>query len=63
MKAQAERDAQLLEDVNAQLSRSGPLAMDPLMQLMVVPERVPVTDVSKSHGIEIETKQKDGGIQ
>jgi len=34
LKAQAERDAQLMDDVNAQLSRSGPLAMDPLMQLM-----------------------------
>jgi len=63
VKAQAERDAQLLDDVNAQLSRRGPLAMDPLMQLMVVPERVPVTVPSKSHGIEIETMQKDGGTQ
>jgi hypothetical protein len=53
LKAQAERDAQLMDDVNAQLSRSGPLAMDPLMQLMVVPERVSVT----------EANQKNGGIQ
>lgn len=63
LKAQAERDAQLMDDVNAQLSRSGPMAMDPLMQLMVVPERVSVIDPSKSHGVEIETKQKNGGIQ
>jgi len=63
LKAQAERDAQLMDDVNAQLSRSGPLAMDPLMQLMVVPERVSVTDPSKSYGVEIEAKQKNGGIQ
>jgi hypothetical protein len=63
LKAQAERDAQLMDDVNAQLSRSGPMAMDPLMQLMVVPERVSVTDPSKLHGVEIETRQKNGGIQ
>jgi hypothetical protein len=63
LKAQAERDAQLMDDVNAQLSRSGPMAMDPLMQLMVLPERVSVTDPSKSHGVEIETKQKNGGVQ
>jgi hypothetical protein len=63
VKAQAERDAQLLDDVDAQLSRRGPLAMDPLMQLMVVPERASVTDPLKSHGAEIETKQKDGGMQ
>ena len=37
LKLQAQRDDQLLDDVNAQLSRSGPLAMDPLMRLMVSP--------------------------
>jgi hypothetical protein len=63
LRAQAERDAQLLDAVNAQLSRSGPLAMDPLMQLMVVPEKVSTTDPSKLHGVEMEIKQKDGGIQ
>jgi hypothetical protein len=63
LKAQAERDAQLMDDVNAQLSRRGPMAMDPLMQLMVVPERISVTDPSKSRGVEIETRQKNGGIQ
>jgi len=34
MKEQAQRDDQLLMDVNAHLSRSGPQAMDPLMRMM-----------------------------
>ena len=34
VKAQAQRDDQLLMDVNAQLSRSGPQAMDPLLRMM-----------------------------
>ena len=55
IKAQAERDAQLIEDVNAQLSRRGPLAMDPLMQLMAVPDNGPGTNSTKSRGIETET--------
>lgn len=55
MKAQAERDAQLLDDVNEQLSRRGPLAMDPLMQLMAVPDSGPGTNSTKSRGIETET--------
>jgi hypothetical protein len=38
MKAQAERDAQLIDDVNEQLSRHAPLAMLPLMQLMSAKE-------------------------
>ena len=38
LKLQEQRDAQLMDDVNAQLSRSGPLAMDPLMRLMVSPD-------------------------
>jgi hypothetical protein len=63
MKAQALRDEQLLDAVNAQLSRRGPLAMDPLMQLMVVPERVSVTDPWRARGVEIETKQNNGGVQ
>jgi len=63
VKAQAERDAQLLDDVNAQLSRRGPLAMDPLMQLMVGPAKASVTDPLKLQGVEVETKQRDGGIQ
>ena len=63
LKAQAVRDAQLLEDVNAQLSRSGPLAMDPLMQLMFVPDGASAPGSSKSRGNETETKQENGGIQ
>ena len=63
VKAQAERDAQLMDDVNAQLSRSGPMAMDPLMQLMSVPINGPATEASKSHGSEITTRQDKGGIE
>jgi len=63
VKAQAERDAQLLDDVNAQLSRSGPLAMDPLMQLMAVPIKSPGTDLTKANRIETRTNREDGGIQ
>jgi hypothetical protein len=37
LKAQAQRDDQLLMDVNAHLSRSGPIAMDPLMKMMGMP--------------------------
>jgi hypothetical protein len=33
-RVQAERDAQLIDDVNAQLARHAPVAMQPLMQLM-----------------------------
>jgi hypothetical protein len=58
LKAQTERDEQLLEDVNAQLSRSGPVAMDPLMQLMSFPNgpaSVQGTDAMKSHGIKTST--------
>jgi hypothetical protein len=62
-KAQAERDAQLMEDVNAQLSRSGPMAMDPLMQLMSAPIGSPAMDGSKAHGLETATIQDKGGIQ
>jgi hypothetical protein len=36
IQAQAERDAQLIDDVNAQLSRRAPVAMQPLMRLMSV---------------------------
>jgi hypothetical protein len=63
LKAQAERDAQLMDDVNAQLSRSGPMAMDPLMQLMTVPISGPATEASKTHGSETATIQDKGGIQ
>jgi hypothetical protein len=63
LKAQAERDAQLMDDVNAQLSRSGPMAMDPLMQLMTAPVSSPVTEAPKAHGIETPTIQDKGGIQ
>jgi hypothetical protein len=45
------RDAQLMDDVNEQLSRSGPLAMDPLMRLMAFPDNGPGTNLTKSHGI------------
>jgi hypothetical protein len=62
-KAQAQKDSQLLDDVNAQLSRSGPMAMDPLMQLMPVPISSPGTDFIKTSHIETGTKQEDGGIQ
>jgi hypothetical protein len=34
--AQAEMDVLLIEKVNAQLSRTAPVAMGPLMQLMIV---------------------------
>jgi hypothetical protein len=63
LKAQEERDAQLLDDVNAQLSRSGPLAMDPLMQLMAVPVGGPAKELSKAPGSEPATMQDKGGIQ
>jgi hypothetical protein len=63
LKAQAERDAQLMDDVNAQLSRSGPMAMDPLMQLMTAPISGPVTEAPKAHGSETPTIQDKGGIQ
>jgi len=63
LKAQAERDAQLMDDVNAQLSRSGPLAMDPLMQLMTAPISSPAAEASKAHGSESTTIQDKGGIQ
>jgi len=59
LKAQALRDAQLLDDVNAQLSRSGPLAMDPLMRLMAFPE----SGSGTSSDIETETKKENGGVQ
>ena len=62
-KAQAQRDSQLLDDVNAQLSRSGPLAMDPLMQLMPVSFSSSGTEFIKASSTETGTKQKDGGIQ
>jgi hypothetical protein len=62
-KAQAEKDSQLLDDVNAQLSRSGPLAMDPLMQLMPVPIGSTGPDFLKANSSEPGTKQEDGGIQ
>jgi hypothetical protein len=55
LKAQTERDEQLLEDVNAQLSRSGPVAMDPLMQLMSFPNSAAGAqgiDPAKSYGIK-----------
>jgi len=63
LRAQAERDAQLLDDVNAQLSRSGPLAMDPLMQLMAAPVGGPPKESSKAPGSEPATMQDKGGIQ
>jgi len=63
LKAQEERDAQLLDDVNAQLSRSGPMAMDPLMQLMGAPVGVPAKEASKAPGSEPATMQDKGGIQ
>jgi hypothetical protein len=62
-KVQAQKDSQLLDDVNAQLSRSGPIAMDPLMQLMSVPISSSGTDFIKANGIGARTKQDDGGIQ
>lgn len=62
-KAQAEKDSQLLDDVNAQLSRSGPLAMDPLMQLMPVSFSSTGTEYIKTSSSEARTKQEDGGIQ
>ena len=63
LKAQAERDAKLLDDVNAQLSRSGPLAMDPLMQLMAVPTNSPGTDSIKANRMGTRANQENGGIQ
>jgi len=63
VKAQALRDAQLLNDVNAQLSRRGPLAMDPLMQLMTSPISSPAAEASKAHGSETTKIQDKGGIQ
>jgi len=62
-KAQAERDSQLLDDVNAQLSRSGPLAMDPLMQLMPVSIGSTGPEFIKANSSEPRTTQEDGGIQ
>ena len=59
LKAQALRDAQLLDDVNAQLSRSGPLAMDPLMRLMAFPEGGTET----LRGSQTETEKQNGGVQ
>jgi len=63
VKAQALRDAELLNDVNAQLSRRGPLAMDPLMQLMTAPISSPAAEASKAHGSETTTIQDRGGIR
>jgi hypothetical protein len=56
-KAQAKRDAQLrdaqlMDDVNEQLSRSGPLAMDPLMRLMAFPDNSSGMNATKSRGAE-----------
>ena len=62
-KAQAQRDSQLLDDVNAQLSRSGPLAMDPLMQLMPVSISSTGVEFIKTNSSESRTTQDDGGIQ
>jgi dihydrodipicolinate synthase/N-acetylneuraminate lyase len=63
LRAQAERDAQLLDDVNAQLSRSGPLAMDSLMQLMAAPVGGPPNETSRAPGNEPAIMQDKGGIQ
>jgi len=59
VKAQALRDDQLLDDVNAQLSRSGPLAMDPLLRLMSLPGGRPGADSVKSYGVVWNGKQDE----
>jgi len=62
-KAQAERDSQLIDAVKLQLSRRGPIAMEPLNQLMSMKDAGVVTDGKRQTGPVRNGSAENGGVR